>query len=267
MIDYDDSTHTYSFRGRRYLSATQVVGYFSNEFDTDGEASKYAQRHGLTKEHWTEKWGETREAALLRGNRIHNLRESITLARGTEMVMGQPRRVQNIELYPERPLGRLPDGVYPEMKLWSHKWKIAGRSDMVILETERGLIQRSDNYSMVWPGRRIAHIGDYKTNRFIRQRGFPLNREATLRTMMKYPLEHLEDCDRIHYELQLPLYQFMLEEHYFEPGDRHITHFPHKLWCAPEGSADPAPVHYNLPYRKDDVTSMLTFLTNRGILL
>lgn len=269
MIDYDDSTHTYSYRGRRYLSATQVIEYFSHQFDTDQRAEEHAYRHGMTKEHWIEDWDNTRDQALERGNRIHNLREEIVRARGMDVAFGIPMVVRNINLYPEGQLTNLPDGIYPELKVWSHKWGVAGRSDKVVFKTVDAKSQVTD-----WSGWspsilndyniRTASIQDYKSNRFIRTRGW-LNKDGS-RQMMKYPLEHLEDCAMVHYELQLSEYQVMLEEHGYSVGFREIIHFPHRFKFALPDWPDPPPVAYSLKYRRDDVLSMWTYLKQRGIL-
>lgn len=252
MIDYDDSTHTYSYRGRRYLSATQLIEWFSHEFKSEEQAEQFAYRHGQTKEHWLKEWDETRKKALDRGNQLHNLREDIVRNRAFDVIGGVPFRVRNIEQYPQAKLIQLPDGVYPEMKLWRHDFGIAGRSDKIIFHT------------IPVTGPRVAHIQDYKTNRFIRMRSW-LDSHGN-RLMMKVPLIHLEDCDWNHYQLQLSLYQYMLEYHDFHPGLRTIIHFPRTLGESPPGAIDPPPKHYSCKYLRDEVISLLNYLKHRRVL-
>lgn len=248
MIDYDDSTHTYSYRGRRYTSATQVIDLFSNEFDSHEQAKAYATKTTQTPEHWLDRWEDIAEIARRRGNWLHGLKEDITRNRGSFNMFGQPFIVRNVELYGiQQRLSELPDGLYPELILWNHEYGIAGRADGVILHTLHN-------------GHRIAHVFDYKTNRFIRTRSWR-DKYGNYITM-KAPLSHIMDCAMQHYYLQLSLYQFMLESHGFLPGDRQIIHYPHRLDIAPGGPQGPEPPSkvYPCPYQRDDVLSMLEYL-------
>jgi hypothetical protein len=258
MIDYDDSTHTYSYRGRRYLSATQLIEHFSHEFKTKEQAEAYAYKHGQTAEYWMEQWNMIRDRSLRRGNRIHNQREDLIFNRSMDVAFGKPRRVQNIALYPDTPLSELPDGIYPELMVWDHRYGIAGRSDKIILESEP-----TTHLHMAMPLRR-AHIEDYKTNRFIKMKSW-MEKDGSFK-MMKVPLTDVMDCDWWHYQLQLSLYMFMLEYHGFRPGRMQIIHFPHIPAEAPPGATDPPTVTYPCLYLRDHVTSMLDHLKRKHIL-
>lgn len=250
MIDYDDSTHTYSFRGRRYLSATQVIDQFKNHFQSREQAVEYAKKAGRTPEYWIEQWEEKRDIALSRGHRIHNLREMIVRNQSMSVALGQPFRVQNVHLYYNESLSQLPDGIYPEQMVWHHDWRIAGRIDKLIIQTIDGI--------------RYSHVQDYKTNRFIRMRGFPLIDGS--RQMMQAPLDQVEDCDMAHYQLQLSEYQFMLKSHGFTPGRCWLTHFGQVPAIAPAGAVEPPPKDYPCVYWEDAVTSMLNHLKRKKIL-
>lgn len=241
---------------------------------SEEQAELFAYRHGQTKEYWLKEWEDNRQRALDRGNRLHNLREEIIRNRAFDVVGGIPFRVRNIGQYPENvKLIDLPDGVYPEMKLWRHDYGIAGRADKIILDTEPAgywTVSPPDQPNrqlpsdMYIPPRRIAHIQDYKTNRFIRMRSW-MDKHGN-RLMMKTPLEHLEDCDWNHYQLQLSIYQYMLEYHDFRPGERTLIHFPRVPQEAPSGSIDPLPKHYACKYLRNEVISLLNYLKHRRVL-
>lgn len=261
QVLYDDSTHTYTCRGRRYISATQIIDFFKEKFDTKAEAAKYADRHGGTAAYWTAKWEEIKGTSLVRGNGIHELREELTLNRGMDVFMGKAYRVQNPDLVlPEVPYALWPDGIFTERLLWHHGYGIAGRCDKVIFESI------SEGNAQEWftqPGR-YAHLEDYKSNRRIRIRGFQY-KDGTHARMLA-PISHLEDCEFVHYTLQLSLYQLMLEYLGFKPGQRIITHFPHVPDMAPFEAKAPPPVYYPVPYLKKEVLSMLNYLKTRRIL-
>lgn len=250
LVTYRDEDHTYWCRGRRYISATQILEMFKNKFDTEGKALAFADKHGATPEKWKDEWAGKRDTSLVRGNSIHAQREEITLSRGMEVHHGKPFPVPNPALFPAAtPLSQMPDGIYTEQLVYHHGFGIAGRIDKVVLETiARG--RRSD-------------VDDYKTNRIIKMHGFGYPKAPE---MMKPPIAHLEDCTYIHYTLQVSLYMLMLEYMGFQPGTQRIIHFPHVPEMAPPGALAPLPVPYIVPYLKKDVTSMLNYLKHRRVI-
>lgn len=248
QVTYRGKDHTYWCRGRRYLSATQVLDLFKTKFDTEAQAAAFADKYGSTPERWKEDWAQTRDTSLVRGNTIHALHEEITIDRGMEMHHGKPFPVPNPNLFPaETPLIQLPDGIYTERMVHHHGFSIAGRMDKATLETLGGY--------------RIAHVDDYKTNRIIRMHAY-----GSPPQMMKGPVDHLEDCTINHYTLQVSLYLFMLEYMGFQPGTGRIIHFPHVPKMAPPGATAPAAVEHIVPYLKKEVSSMLNYLKHRRVI-
>lgn len=284
-VDYDDGQHRYYLGNRTYTSATQLLDRFKNKFDT-GERSQYmADRYGEDAQYWKDKWDETRDAALDRGNRIHKEQEDLSYGRGVEKtVAGLHLPVQNRNLLPESyPLIELPDGVYPELKLWRHDFGIAGRADKITLRTYAehwaGLESFARDYEQInnalheiftWGGTppkkfRFMDVGDYKTNKRVRKESFyKRNLDGTKSyKMMKGPISHLMDCEWIHYALQFSLYQYMGEYHGFLPGTRTIIH--HQNPDMFDGLLKDLPGEFpvvveELPYLRDEVIAMLNHL-------
>lgn len=264
-VSYDHETHTYYYGNTWYRSATQVVDQFRNCFDTVERTAYMAHRYGQTPEYWEEKWKSGNRQSLERGNNIHNEQEDFLYNRGFTPVAGKIFRVWNLnapnfcgqiqqppynspvegylckplDFYQEprsRELLALPDGTFPELKIWRHDYAIAGRMDKPTIET-------------TGTGRYL-HIEDYKTNRKIAKEGFN-------GAMMTGPLSHLPDAEWYHYAFQLSLYQFMGEYHGFKPGIRRLIHFQHEI----EGLGTPAPVVHELPYLRGEVIEALNHLT------
>jgi hypothetical protein len=123
---------------------------------------------------------------------------------------------------------------------WRHDWAIAGRIDKPTIETVKGI--------------RFAHIEDYKTNKILRTEGYDD------KDMMLPPISHLPNCEMIHYGLQLSIYQYILEYFGYRPGIRRIIHFPHPI----EGLGIPDPRIYLIPYYRNEIISMLTYLNHTG---
>jgi len=247
QVTYRDNDHTYWCGTKRYISATQVLDLFKNKFDVNGQAIRFAEKHGADADTWKERWDDTRKRSLVRGNRIHNQREELTLSRGMEVHQGKVLPVPNPALYGDRtPLIQMPDGIYTEQLLYSHHYGIAGRCDKLVITST--------------PRYRTADIDDYKSNRILRTRSY-CYKDGT-RQMMLPPIAHLEDCSMVHYELQTSLYLLMAEELGFIAGTGRIIHYPHVPLMAPEGALPPLPKTYTVQYRKNDVISMLQQLNN-----
>lgn len=241
-VDYDDTEHKYFLSSWLYRSATQIVEKFINPFNPLETAERMVYRYGMTVEYWLKKWKVHNRISLVRGNRQHNYQEQFLYDRGFDHINGKQfqvfdrRKVKKI-----KGLGyeTLFDGVYPELKLWRHDWRIAGRVDKPTIETIST--------------KRYFHVDDYKTGARIDTEGF---RGQT----MLYPLDHLQDCETSHYSLQLSLYGYMAEYFSYSPGQRRLIHFPHEI----EGLGTPSPRIIELPYLRDEVISMLTHLKQTG---
>lgn len=236
-VQYNHAEHRYYMGNITYRSATQIVEQFRDHFDTEERSAYMEHRYGQTQEYWKQNWKDGNAVSLVRGNNLHDTQEQFLYNREYSRIHNKTFPVFNMRrvFHSHLDYRRMPDGVYPEMKLWRHDWHIAGRVDKPTLET-------LDNI-------RYAHIEDYKTNKRIRKEGFNGRK-------MLYCLSHLDDCEWVHYTLQLSIYQYMLEYFDFQPGVRRIIHFPHEI----EGLGVPNPVPYELPYLREEVINMLGYL-------
>lgn len=262
-VDYDDAQHRYYLKDQygnetNYISATTIVDQFHEEFDVTSQSIRMSQKYGHTPEFWRDIWKQDRDTSLDRGNGIHKEQERFLYNVGFTQV-AQPNdirkdvvrttyRVYDNRSYSESgseryiDLSTLVDGCYPELKLWRHDWRIAGRADKPTIETVFG--------------KKYAHVEDYKTNKAVKHNGW-VNKDGTER-MMLAPLQHLPDCEYTHYCLQLSIYQYLLEYFGYLPGLRRLIHFPHPI----EGLGTPDPKVEELPYLRDEVIAMLTVMNN-----
>lgn len=240
-VHYNDASHTYTFSNERYISATQLVHKFIPVFNTKERTAHMADRYGGDPVYWESKWDDNRDMSCVRGNKLHDREEQFLYGTGFTSVNNKPyivhkipsRLKQHVDYY------YLPDGTYPEMLLWRHDCKLAGRADKPTLDTLLG--------------KRYSFVEDYKTNKKIDREGWKVNGATR---MMLEPLSHLIDCNFTHYALQLSIYQFMLEYFGFVPAGQRIIHYPHRI----EGiDKEPLPVPYDLPYLREEVISMLNY--------
>lgn len=246
-VNYEHQEHKYYLGDRRYLSATQVVDRFVNHFDTPERASYMAYRYGGTPEEWVAIWNTIRDTSLVRGTAIHDRLEKEELHRKflyetrIPPIDGMVHMVHEGRYQRTRAIRLLTPGVHPELMIWRHDCRIAGRIDKPTIQ---------------WVGnQKFLHIEDYKTGRFIFRESYQDN-ITKQHVMMREPLAHLMDCGWFHYCLQLSLYQYMGEYHGFLPGVRRIIHYPHEI----EGLGTPRPVEHEVPYLREEVLAMINHL-------
>lgn len=250
---YDDPQHRYHYKNQTYTSATQLLDKFKHKFDVQERSEYMAHRYSQSPEYWQQKWGGIRDASLERGNEIHNRREQALYEKGVSIERNKSYKVLKGTDYSDRNYIYLPDGIYPELLVWNHPWRIAGRVDKIIINT----IEHKVTYGnrVHWTYARIADVEDYKTNKVIYRESF---KDKDGYRMMTGPLSHLMDCHYTHYSLQLSIYQYMLEMMGFVPGNRRIIHIKHEI----EGLGIPEPEVIEVPYLRTEVIAMLNHHKN-----
>lgn len=108
-------------------------------------------------------------------------------------------------------LDNLKPGIYPELMLNHPEYKtLVGTADRVEIY-EDGTFD----------------LSDYKTNEKLEFSSFQVYDQRLRRRtpkMMYEPVSHLEDCNGMHYTLQLSLYALFLEERGYKLGNMWINH-------------------------------------------
>ena len=118
-------------------------------------------------------------------------------------------------------------GIHPELLIYDDEFKIAGQVDLLIKT-----------------GNKIT-IRDYKTNKKLVFNNAFQN--------MKYPLEHLSDCNFNHYQLQLSLYAYMINKMYgYEITDLYIDHYT--------GTES---ISYRCNYLYNEVIDLISYYTSK----
>ena len=127
----------------------------------------------------------------------------------------------------------LGSGVYPEFML-------SYRDDDFLLCGQIDLLIANDNK---------LTIGDHKTSEKIEFKSF-YDKYKKSQTMMKYPLNTIQDCNGQHYTLQLSTYAWMLQQ--LNPNFEIERLFIH--WIDHDGKES----FIDVPYMKQEVEKMLT---------
>jgi hypothetical protein len=136
-------------------------------------------------------WDKKSGSSLDKGNYVHDGLEKYALT-------GKYEEDLRESVYYMQKIFKQYYRFYPEVLLHSHKYKCAGRTDLVL--------QRQKNKSPV------LDFMDYKTNESKGIQFDSISRKDVLKHYNKYllpPFQHLEACNYIIYSLQLSVYAFM----------------------------------------------------------
>lgn len=245
-----------------WTSVTSFLSHFKPKFDAPGMAVKSAKNkkskwYGMTPEDIQKAWTAEAKRATDLGTWYHNQRESDlceleTIQReGVTIPVFKPNEKDGVKYAPEQ---KLVDGVYPEHLVFLKSAGLCGQADYV--EVVNGHV----------------NILDYKTNKEIKSEGFT-NWEG-ITSKMFAPVNHMDDCNLMHYNLQLSLYMYIILKHnpHLKPGKLVIHHIKFEEAgrdqydnpiSARNERGDPIVqeiVNYTVPYLKTEVFNLITRL-------
>ena len=245
-----------------WLSVTSFIGNFKKPFDADTIAAKTAKSkkskwYGMTPEDIKAAWKAEALRATTLGTWYHNCREADICEltdmerHGKTIPVFKPIEKDGCKYSPSQ---KLTDGVYPEHLVYLKSAGLCGQSDLV--EVINGEV----------------HITDYKTNKEIKTEGFT-NWEGVSQKMTS-PLSHLDDCNLMHYALQLSMYMYIILKHNpkLKPGTLTLHHilfeesgrdkYDNPI-TALDSNGDPIVkdvVPYDVPYLKMEAIALIHWL-------
>lgn len=274
-ITFNEEHHAYictdaeKGSGEVWTSGTTFIKKFKPEFEAEKIAtrvskSKKSKWYGLDPKEIVKIWNEEAERATALGNWYHKMQETNMLSCETLVLDGHelPIFAPSYDEFGQKigPNQKLHDGIYPEHLIYLPSMKLAGQSDLVYV---------ADGY---------VNILDYKSNKEIKMKGFTSWDGITAR--MKMPISHLDDCNYIHYNLQLSLYMYMILKHNpklkpgklivqhvkFEEDEQLLNQYGFPVYKqTPEGDFIVKGVDkYEMPYLKDEIVSMLNWYKATG---
>tara|TARA_Y100000361_G_scaffold60107_1_gene52729 strand:- start:4716 stop:5546 length:831 start_codon:yes stop_codon:yes gene_type:complete len=251
----------------KWTSVTSFVGMFKPKFNAEAQAKKSSKNkrskwYKIPPKKILEIWDNESKRAIGLGNWYHNEREKrllefSTIERdGVEVPIIKPITDQNgIKIAPEQ---KLKNGVYPEHFVYLKSAGLCGQADLVSIVNGK------------------INILDYKTNKEIKKKGFT-NWEGITSKMYK-PVNHLDDCNLKHYNLQLSLYAYIIKKHNpkLKIGDLKIQHvifeeegkdehgYPISKYINGEPVVKEV-IIYELPYLKQEIQSLIMWLKDNPI--
>ena len=214
---FNPEGHAYESIGGDFIdwvSVTGVISVLKNPFDTKAQSVKSSKNprsiwFGLTPEEIKGHWRYETDQSNHLGDWYHDQREqditsfSTIVRKGKEVPIFKPLEENGKRIAPSQ---RLVEGVYPEHFVFLKSAGITGQSDRVEVINN------------------IVDVSDYKTSKEINFQSYR-NWEG-IPKMMLHPVSHLEDCEIVHYGLQLSTYMYMVLKHnpQFKPGIITIDH-------------------------------------------
>lgn len=250
--------------GIDWISVTSFIGKFKRKFDPRATAKKVVQNkkskwYGMKESDVIAIWDNETERAITLGNWYHRQRESDffefeTISKdGVELPIVKPIIENGVKISSDQ---RLCEGIYPEHLVYLKSAGICGQADLI------EVIGNTFN------------ITDYKTNKEIKEKSFT-NWEG-VSEKMEAPLSHLDDCNLNHYNLQLSIYAYIIKKHNprLSVGKLTLQHvkfsqigndkngYPIIEYSNGEPVIEDI-VFYELPYLKDEVSSLMHWLKDR----
>jgi len=203
---------------------------------------EYYQSFGIEDETFEEakslilkEWDRKRDESCVRGTAIHKKMEEGHLS-------GDTQELQYLKLggsFKTNTTNKIKMGeqnVYPELLLSNisddKKLRIAGQADLIIIDGKD------------------VYILDYKTGKKMDTKSF-FDKKLKRSSKMKYPLNNLDDCNFMHYSMQLSTYAWMIKQ--IDPS------YNIKMLLLIHIDHDGNVVNYECDYLEAEVGRMLTF--------
>lgn len=239
---FNSEQHRYYFEEEpetKLISVSTLIGMYHEKFDREAISKKTAAKRGVTQESLLVEWDAKNKKSLEKGTKYHQMRED------------QYLNLKNVFKHKEKEglkqafdITELKPGIYPELIVYHPYYNIVGTADYIQIYEDNSFTCR-----------------DWKTNEKLEFKGFPVyNPKDHTRSPKKMfaPVQHLDDCNGIHYSLQLSAYCFCLEEAGFTCKDIILEHI-----IFDENEQDIMVVEYPINYLKKEVRNLFEHYKNR----
>lgn len=200
-LQFEEKEHVYKVNNEVFTPVSNIVKKFEVGFDTHQKAIEYSEKHGIPYDEVIAMWGNSNKSACDLGHDTHFFAERYFDNRNLKPSNGFEIAVVNF-------WNSLPRHIIPissESRMFSSVYKYAGTSDNLFYNTITKKII----------------ISDYKTNKNL----FKNFRGQTL----LFPFDHLLDSPFNKYQIQLSLYQILIEDIGYDVEERWI------VWLKPDG--------------------------------
>ena len=198
LISLEEESHTYSLLNSdvKFKSVTEFIHTFFKPFDEQKIAKKLTQTNlkykGMSVEQLINSWNKRRDRGTIVHKQIEDFVNSECKISDAEMNNLDLKTIQGINFINKKCLKKT-NLLASEVIIYSEELKLAGTIDLIIFNKEKNHVS----------------IIDWKTNKKINKKSFKSSQKG-----VRFPLKNMDDCNFNHYNLQLSMYQYILESYY-----------------------------------------------------
>ncbi|MEG0577360.1 MAG: PD-(D/E)XK nuclease family protein [Bacilli bacterium] len=195
--------HHYELDGKRVgTSVTTLIHEYSNIFDKEGLSKRQSEKLNIPQSEILEKWRLDNLYSTAKGTLVHLYAQALWNDEEVEL---------NYDQYKELDIESLKKSVenscIQAKKFYlDHKDTLKiFRDEFIVGSMEYDIAGSIDNLLINKDSDTLVLI-DYKTNKEIKFNSFNNKK-------MLYPIDNIEDCNYIHYSLQLNIYKYLIENY------------------------------------------------------
>lgn len=204
-VRYNPKDHSYWHNETRLTGVTTYIKNYTNPFDADKIAEKYAKKHGLIKEDILTKWKLEGELSAKNGTDCHSFIEDYINEKPLDIVNISQKQIVALKFIAD---------------FFITKRLIPVETELLVYNLEMGLASQIDCIAKNTDGEYF--ILDWKTNKEIKKESWG-----------KYMLGEFNttpDANFYHYSLQLSLYKKMCTEYNIKKCFIvHLDNFDYKI--------------------------------------
>jgi ATP-dependent exoDNAse (exonuclease V) beta subunit len=167
--------HEYTYDGKRFISVTQFISSFHEEFDTEGLSQKEAEKTGQTQEEILKLWKETNDRANFIGSTTHDWIEKYFKKTYQDLPndLDVIDRINKFNVAFGKWLHKLSPVTF-EQRIFSKKWNIAGTIDslfiykdkIIMLDWKTNKLFTDDDHYKGRYQKLLSPFGDFYKNHF-----------------------------------------------------------------------------------------------------
>lgn len=195
-LEFVEDTHTYNVGQLILPSVSSFIKEFHPHFDAETIAHFVAKKEGKTKAQVLKEWKDIADEACENGTRVHLFGEKYM--EGWNPIPTCPKEEAVVKFWKGVPSRY--KILIPELQMYHFKYNYAGTADIILYDTQTDTLV----------------IADYKTNKDL----FKNHKEQK----MLGEFTHLLDSPYNKYQIQLSMYQILLEQTGYKVSKRIIVY-------------------------------------------
>lgn len=199
-IGFEPVAHTYTYKDKKFISATEYIKKFFKPFDADTISSILESKWGVPQQTIRDLWTSGGEITAILGNVVHSALEYYEKFRSYgEIISSQQKQEENYCLPKHPVLRQIVEGF---IALPQKEGKVV--TEALISNVKKGICGHADRILILDEEKKICRVQDYKVN---------INSEK--KDSKKYkvlaPFDDLPATKLSKYQLQMSVYANMLQ--------------------------------------------------------